>query len=173
MTSVVASRQDRGDARAGELHARRSSARWFDAGADVFRLNFSHGSHDEHRARYDIIREIEQEVGRPIGVLADLQGPKLRVGRLAHGPITLAEARPLRFDLDPTPGDAHRVPLPHPEVFAALAPGVQLLLDDGKLRLEVEEAGAEFGHGTRRRRRASCPTARASASSAPYCRSRR
>ena len=115
----------------------------FQAGADVFRLNFSHGSHEEHRARYDIIRAIEQEVGRPIGILADLQGPKLRVGRLAAGPMPLAVGDHVRFDLDPTPGGSDRVPLPHPEVFAALAPGVQLLIDDGKIRLVVETAGAE------------------------------
>ena len=110
-----------------------------DAGADVFRLNFSHGSHAEHRARYEIIRGIEAEIGRPIGVLADLQGPKLRVGRLVE-PLMLAEGDRVRFDLDDAPGTAMRIPLPHPEVLAALRPGVQLLLDDGKLRLEVEDA---------------------------------
>jgi pyruvate kinase len=114
-----------------------------EAGADVFRLNFSHGSHDEHRARYDIIRAVEAEIGRPIGILADLQGPKLRVGRLAAGPMTLIVGDEVRFDLDPAPGGPDRVPLPHPEVFAALAPGVQLLIDDGKIRLEVEAAGAD------------------------------
>jgi pyruvate kinase len=112
-----------------------------DAGADVFRLNFSHGSHAEHRARHDMIRGIEQETGRPIGILADLQGPKLRVGRLAAGPMKLAVGDIVRFDLDPEPGGPNRVPLPHPEVFAALAPGVELLIDDGKVRLEVESAG--------------------------------
>jgi pyruvate kinase len=115
----------------------------FHAGADVFRLNFSHGTHDEHRARYDIIRDVERRTGRPVGVLADLQGPKLRIGRLAQGPIALVEGERLHFDLDAAPGGRDRVPLPHPEVFAALAPGVQLLLDDGKIRLEIEEAGAE------------------------------
>ena len=114
-----------------------------DAGADVFRLNFSHGSHDEHRARYDVIRRVEQDTGRPIGILADLQGPKLRVGRLADGPMKLAVGDRVRFDLDATPGGPDRVPLPHPEVFAALAPGVQLLIDDGKVRLEVESAGPD------------------------------
>jgi pyruvate kinase len=113
------------------------------AGADVFRLNFSHGSHDEHRRRYEILRALEREAGRPIGVLADLQGPKLRIGTLASGPIELGAGERLRFDLDPTPGSRERVPLPHPEVFTALAPGVQLLLDDGKIRLEVEEATGE------------------------------
>src|SRR3954454_10659336 len=112
----------------------------FEAGADVFRFNFSHGTHEEHQKRYDIVRAIEQETGRPIAVLADLQGPKLRVGRLAEGPLTLDEGERVRFDLDPAPGTRDRVPLPHPEVFAALAPGVQLLIDDGKMRLEVEEA---------------------------------
>jgi pyruvate kinase len=110
------------------------------AGADVFRLNFSHGSHEEHRARYAIIRSVEQEVGRSIGILADLQGPKLRVGRLAADKLMLTPGDRLRFDLDPDPGGKDRVPLPHPEVLAALAPGVVLLLDDGKLRLEVEAA---------------------------------
>ena len=110
-----------------------------EAGADVFRLNFSHGSHDEHRARYEIIRAVEKEIGHPIGVLADLQGPKLRIGRLVE-PLQLAEGQRVRFDLDDAPGTSARIPLPHPEVLAALRPGVQLLLDDGKLRLEVEDA---------------------------------
>ena len=112
----------------------------FDAGADVFRFNFSHGSHEDHRARYDAVRAIERETGRPIAVLADLQGPKLRVGRLADGPVALEEGQRVRFDLQPAPGGRDRIPLPHPEVFEALKPGVQLLLDDGKVRLEVEEA---------------------------------
>ena len=112
----------------------------FEAGADVFRFNFSHGSHEEHQKRYDIVRAIEQETGRPIAVLADLQGPKLRVGRLADGPIALDQGDRIRFDLDPAPGTRARIPLPHPEVFAALEPGVHLLIDDGKVRLEVEEA---------------------------------
>ena len=112
----------------------------FEAGADVFRFNFSHGSHEEHQRRYDIVRAIEHETGRPIAVLADLQGPKLRVGRLADGPIALEEGERVRFDLNPEPGTRDRIPLPHPEVFAALAPGVHLLIDDGKMRLEVEEA---------------------------------
>ena len=112
----------------------------FDAGADVFRFNFSHGSYEDHQARYDIVRAIERETGRPIAVLADLQGPKLRIGRLADGPIQLANGDTLRLDVDPTPGTRDRVPLPHPEVFAALKPGVQLLIDDGKMRFEVEES---------------------------------
>ena len=78
----------------------------FEAGADVFRFNFSHGSHEEHQKRYDIVRAIEQETGRPIAVLADLQGPKLRVGRLADGPIALDQGDRIRFDLDPRPAPA-------------------------------------------------------------------
>jgi len=110
----------------------------FDAGADVFRLNFSHGSHEQHRARVDIIRRIEQETGRPIAILLDLQGPKLRVGAFACGPVELAEGAVFRLDLDPAPGDASRASLPHPEIFAALKPDTDLLLDDGKIRLHVE-----------------------------------
>jgi pyruvate kinase len=109
----------------------------FEAGADVFRLNFSHGTHADHKARYDLIRAIEKDVGRPIGVLADLQGPKLRLGAFAEGRVTLATGAEFGLDLDGGPGNAERVSMPHPEIFQALAPGVQLLLDDGKVRLEV------------------------------------
>src|SRR5215217_2509391 len=84
----------------------------FEAGADVFRLNFSHGTHADHRARYDAIRAVEREAGRPIGVLADLQGPKLRVGIFTQGRVTLEPGRPFRLDLDMAPGDERRVPLP-------------------------------------------------------------
>src|SRR4051794_2669421 len=115
----------------------------FEAGADVFRLNFSHGTHEDHKKRYDIIRGIEREVGRPIGVLADLQGPKLRVGTFAEGRVTLATGATFGLDLDGGPGTQKRVSLPHPEIFQALSPGVQLLLDDGKVRLEVESCDAE------------------------------
>lgn len=118
--------------------------RLFLAGADVFRLNFSHGSADDHRKRVDAIRSIEQRCGRPIGVLADLQGPKLRVGTFAAGPVMLQAGQDFRLDLDPTPGDAKRAPLPHREIFAALVPGAELLLDDGKLRLEVLRCGPDF-----------------------------
>jgi len=120
----------------------------FEAGADVFRLNMSHGGHAEQKARMDAIRALEAEVGRPIGVVVDLQGPKLRIGRLAGGTVELAPGRPFRLDLDPTPGDATRAPLPHPEVFAALAPGADLLLDDGRLRLRVDRRGADFAQTT-------------------------
>jgi pyruvate kinase len=107
------------------------------AGADVFRLNFSHGSQEEHAARIATIREIEARLGRPIGILADVQGPKLRVGRFAAGRVQLVAGQRLRLDLNPTPGDVRRVQLPHPEIIAAARIGTTLLLDDGKLRLRV------------------------------------
>ena len=115
------------------------------AGADVFRLNFSHGTHADHQQRLELIRSIEADIGRPIGVLLDLQGPKLRVGTFASGPVKLVEGAPFRLDLDRAmPGDATRAPLPHPEIFAALKPGAELLLDDGRLRLKVEKSGPDF-----------------------------
>src|SRR6478735_5302411 len=115
----------------------------FDAGADVFRFNFSHGSHEQHRARCDIVRRIEQQSGRPIAILLDLQGPKLRVGSFANGPVTLIAGNAFRLDLDGTPGTSRRAPLPHPEIFAALEAGTDLLLDDGKIRLRVQACGAD------------------------------
>ena len=109
----------------------------FGAGADIFRLNFSHGSQDDHKQRLDIIRTIEREIGRPIGILQDLQGPKIRIGTLKSGPIRLEIGQTIRFRLSPEPGDAHEVPLPHPEVVRSMLPGHTLMIDDGKLRLEA------------------------------------
>ena len=109
----------------------------FRAGADVFRLNFSHGSHEVHAATLAAIRAVEARLGRPIGVLADVQGPKLRVGKFGGGRVTLASGAQFRLDLNPTPGDARRVQLPHPEIINAARIGTTLLLDDGKLRLRV------------------------------------
>jgi pyruvate kinase len=121
----------------------------FEAGADVFRLNMSHGTHDEQRARYNIIRQIEADTGRPICVLADLQGPKLRVGVFANDSgEELVEGATFRMDLDKAPGDATRVNLPHPEIFEALQPGASLLVNDGKIRLKVESCGADFANCT-------------------------
>ena len=114
-----------------------------EAGADIFRLNMSHGTKDDMRRRYDLIRKTAQEIGRPIGILADLQGPKLRIGALT-APIDLELGGKLRFDLDPAPGGNGRAPLPHKEIFKALEPGRQLLLDDGKIRLIVVKAGKDF-----------------------------
>jgi pyruvate kinase len=112
------------------------------AGVDVFRLNFSHGTHADHADRYNVIRDIEQEIGRPLAILLDLQGPKLRVGTFANGPVTLEKGASFRLDLTDEPGTAVRARLPHPEIFAALKPGSELLLDDGRLRLEVERCDA-------------------------------
>ncbi|MEM6988163.1 MAG: pyruvate kinase, partial [Pseudomonadota bacterium] len=107
------------------------------AGVNVFRVNFSHGSHEDHRDRVEAIRSVETEVGRPIGVLMDLQGPKLRVGVFADGPVELVEGAHFTLDLNPAPGDVTRINLPHPEIFAALNEGDRLLLDDGKIKLQV------------------------------------
>jgi pyruvate kinase len=120
----------------------------FDAGADVFRLNFSHGAHADHRERFEYIRQIEFDCGRPIGVMMDLQGPKLRVGKLANGSAELRTGKRFRLDMAPTPGDSERASMPHPEIFRALTPGVDLLLDDGKLRLRVESCGEDFAETT-------------------------
>ena len=114
------------------------------AGADVFRLNMSHGSHEEIREKHRIIREIEKETGGAIGILADLQGPKLRVGVFEGDGPTLEEGASFRLDLDEAPGDAARVCLPHPEIFAALEPGASLLVNDGKIRLKVRDCGPDF-----------------------------
>ena len=110
------------------------------AGANVFRLNFSHGSHEDHAERHRLIRQVEQELGHPIGILMDLQGPKLRVGRIAGGKAVLAAGQSFRLDLDPAEGDARRAQLPHPEIFAALEVGtavVQAALDDGRGLLRI------------------------------------
>lgn len=109
-----------------------------EAGADVFRLNMSHGSHEEVRERHRIIRQVERELESPIAILADLQGPKLRVGTFVKGAEELEEGAAFTLDLDEVPGDATRVCLPHPEIFAALKPGSSLLVNDGKIRLRVE-----------------------------------
>ncbi len=112
-------------------------AKLFRAGADVFRINMSHSSHDRMRELVAMIRGVEAECGRPIGILVDLQGPKLRIGEFVGGSTVLENGATFTLDSDPTPGDATRVHLPHPEILAALAPGHSLLLDDGKVRLET------------------------------------
>ena len=118
--------------------------RLHEAGADVFRLNMSHGGHDEIRERHRIIREIERELESPIAILADLQGPKLRVGVFANEEEELVEGQKFRFDLDETAGTNARVCLPHHEIFKALEDGTTLLVNDGKIRLKVETCGADF-----------------------------
>ncbi|MGV7207735.1 pyruvate kinase [Oxalobacteraceae bacterium A2-2] len=109
----------------------------FEAGVDVFRFNFSHGTHQDHQARCNIVREVERKVGRPIAILADLQGPKLRIGTFRSGKIALSAGQDFTLDRDPTPGDETRVCLPHPELFEAIKGGQSLLLDDGKVKLAV------------------------------------
>ncbi|MET0250455.1 MAG: pyruvate kinase [Sphingobium sp.] len=110
----------------------------FVAGADAFRINMSHGSQEDHAARIASIRALEKEFGRPTTILGDLQGPKLRVGTFEDGSVLLEKGATFILDRDTTPGDARRVNLPHPEIYAALVPETRLLLDDGKLVLRVK-----------------------------------
>ena len=116
----------------------------YEAGADVFRLNFSHGTHDDHAKSVAAIRDLEKKVGQPITILMDLQGPKLRVGTFKGDAVVLQTGQNFRLDLDPAPGDVTRVNLPHPEIFAALRKGASLLIDDGHLRLKVKSCGKDF-----------------------------
>jgi len=95
----------------------------FRAGADVFRLNFSHGTQDDHAGVVERIRKVEKKTGRPIGILADLQGPKLRLGTFTNGEARIAAGQIFIFDTDPAPGDATRVYLRHPEIFSAVHSG--------------------------------------------------
>lgn len=115
-----------------------------EAGADVFRLNMSHGNHDDAAALYRAIRKMEETAKWPIGVMADLQGPKLRIGAFKDGAVDLAVGARFRLDLDPAPGTSQRVQLPHKEVISALKPGLDLLLDDGRVRLLVDEVGDDY-----------------------------
>ncbi|MEL6170656.1 MAG: pyruvate kinase [Pseudomonadota bacterium] len=114
------------------------------AGADVFRLNMSHGDHKSIKSKHEIIRQLEEELDSPIAILADLQGPKLRVGAFENGVENLVEGADFRLDLDHVPGTAERVNLPHPEIFQALTPGATLLVNDGKIRLQVTDCGPQF-----------------------------
>ena len=111
------------------------------AGADAFRVNMSHGDHQTHAATITAIREVEKALGRPVAVLCDLQGPKLRVGQFRDGKAVIRHSGHFAFDRDPALGDENRVCLPHPELFGVLRKGQRLLIDDGKLRLRVIEAG--------------------------------
>ncbi len=122
---------------------RAAVAALFAAGADVFRINMSHTPHDRMRELVRIIRNVEQEYGRPIAALVDLQGPKLRIGTFKDDAVALVAGANFVLDADPAPGDLDRVYLPHPEILTALRPGHTLLLDDGKIRLAVLEASPE------------------------------
>lgn len=116
----------------------------FEAGADIFRMNFSHGTHEDHKKRLDIIRALEQDVQHPIGVFADLQGPKLRLGTFKDGAIDIEKGMRITLDSDPTPGTQQRVYLPHPEILDVLVEGADVLLDDGKVHLHVVKKGKDF-----------------------------
>ena len=114
-------------------------SRLFEAGADVFRINMSHTSHEKMRELVATIRAVEAEWDRPIGILVDLQGPKLRLGNFQNDGAEIDTGQSFILDSDPAPGNSTRVHLPHPEIFAAVKPGGTLLIDDGKLRLIVTE----------------------------------
>jgi pyruvate kinase len=118
-------------------------SRLFAAGADVFRINMSHTTHERMRELVETIRAVEAECKRPIGILVDLQGPKLRLGSFKNDFAEIDSGQDFVLDHDPAPGDATRVNLPHPEIFAAIKPGDTLLIDDGKLRLTATQADAQ------------------------------
>ncbi|WP_245265539.1 pyruvate kinase, partial [Methylorubrum extorquens] len=109
----------------------------FLAGVDTFRLNFSHGVQADHARVHAAIRALEAEVGRPIGILQDLQGPKIRVGTVRDGRLDLTAGEHVRFVLEGSEGGKDAIPLHHPEIFAAVVPGQDLLIDDGRVRVRV------------------------------------
>jgi len=122
---------------------RKMIKRLFDSGVDVFRINMSHTDHATLASYVADIRAVEAEIERPIGILADLQGPKLRIGAMAGGGVDLEVGSTVKIDLDSAPGDAHHLYLPHREIFAVLKEGGQLLIDDGRLRLRVEKVSPD------------------------------
>ena len=111
------------------------------SGVDAFRFNFSHGTHEEHAERYKIVRELSQKYNRFLTVIADLQGPKLRVGTFKKDKVLLEKGQKFVLDMKNEDGDEKRVTLPHPEIFAALKTGDDLLLNDGNIRLKVLHVG--------------------------------
>jgi pyruvate kinase len=115
----------------------------FLAGVDTFRLNFSHGTHEDHAAVHAAIRALERDVGRPIGILQDLQGPKIRIGTLKDGALLLSEGETIRFVNGGAEGDKGSIPLRHPEIFEAILPGQDLLIDDGRIRVKVTGLGQD------------------------------
>jgi pyruvate kinase len=115
----------------------------FHAGVDTFRMNFSHGAHEGHAKVHAAIRSLEAEVGRPIGILQDLQGPKIRVGTVRDDTIKVVAGETIRFVRSGNAGDKGSIPLPHPEIFAAVAPGQELLIDDGRVRARVAGVGSD------------------------------
>ncbi len=118
--------------------------RLFESGVDIFRLNFSHGDHADHAAIAKIIREVEAEYGRPIGILADMQGPKLRIGTFKNDSVEMQRGMMIRFDSDSSAGDETRVYMPHPEIFGSLKKDGLFFIDDGKVRCRVRETGKDY-----------------------------
>lgn len=115
-----------------------------DGGVDAFRLNMSHGIKDDHAKMIALIREIEEERGRPIGILADLQGPKIRIGAFVESAVTVVTGQTFRLDGNPTPGNPERVQLPHPELFGAITEGAEILLNDGRVRLTAKTVSPDY-----------------------------
>ncbi len=113
-------------------------------GVDCFRLNFSHGTHDDHKQRVKDIRKLEKKFGSPIGIVADMQGPKLRLGKFKDGKIEVKQGDQIRFDLDAAPGDNQRIGIPHHEIIEALDVDQMFLIDDGKVRVQVIEKGSDY-----------------------------
>ena len=120
----------------------------FEAGVDVFRLNFSHGTHEDKEENIQAIRTLEREVGRPIAIMMDMQGPKLRIGTFEGDKAEIAAGDSFRLDMEDKPGNGHRVCLPHKEIFQAMEAPTDLLVDDGRIRLRVNTCGADFAETT-------------------------
>lgn len=108
-------------------------------GADAFRFNFSHGTHEEHAERYEIVRKLAEKYNRHLTIIADLQGPKLRIGTFATPKVLLQKSDEFILDMDEKAGDKSRVCLPHKEIFEAVKVGDMLLLNDGNIRLKVKQ----------------------------------
>lgn len=115
----------------------------FQAGADIFRLNFSHGTHSDHRKRVFHIRQYEKRLGRPIAILGDLQGPKIRIGSFKNSSVFLKNNQNFVLDLNPLPGDEKRVFLPHPEIYKSVKKNTRVLIDDGKLILNITKVSSD------------------------------
>ena len=114
-------------------------------GMNVARLNFSHGTHDDHRRDAAIIRQVEAEKRVDIGIIADLQGPKLRIGKFRdNAKIPLHRGMRIKFDLNSAPGDETRVSFPHPEIIAALAVDSPILMDDGNVGMKIVDKGTDY-----------------------------
>jgi pyruvate kinase len=127
-------------------------AELIDAGMDVARLNFSHGTHAEHSAVYDAVRQIAAERGRAVGVLADLQGPKIRLGRFASGPVVWAGGEHITITTAAYPGDHDKVSTTYGCLASDVRPDDRLLVNDGKIELRVldvdgDDVRCEVVHG--------------------------